>query len=218
MRRGFVVPIKEDLSRRIKAFEKEFQAVLEAKEQAFRYHWAKGRATFEQEVQAQHRKLKSGLLGYVLHARLMTALTAPIIYLGVIPFALLDLFLAIFQQTCFRAYGIPRVARRDYLIFDRGRLKYLNALERFNCFYCSYVNGLCTYFTEIAARTEQHWCPIKHAKRLRAPHSRYSHFFDYGNADQYVRKIESVRSDFVDLSGQTRTSEVEAERSPGGRE
>ena len=36
-----------------------------------------------------------------------------------------------------------------------------------NCIYRSYANGLCSYVTEVAARTEQHWCPIKHARRLR---------------------------------------------------
>jgi hypothetical protein len=125
--------------------------------------------------------------------------TAPVIYLGFIPFFLLDLFLALFQGICFPIYGIPKVRRADYLVLDRGRLKYLNLLERFNCFYCSYGNGLSAYLTEVAARTEQHWCPIKHASRLRAPHSRYSHFFDYGDAQQYSQQIETVRNDFVDV-------------------
>jgi len=118
-------------------------------------------------------------------------LTAPIIYAGLIPFVFLDIFLGFYQTTCFRVYGIPRVQRADYIVFDRGHLRYLNALERMNCIYCSYVNGLCGYFTEVAARTEQHWCRIKHALRLRAPHSRYSHFLDYGDAERYRREIEA---------------------------
>ena len=130
-------------------------------------------------------------------------LTAPVIYLGFVPFALLDLFVAFFQGICFPIYGIPRVRRADYVIFDRGQLKYLNLLERFNCIYCSYGNGLCAYVAEVAARTEQHWCPIKHSRRLRAPHSRYPHFFDYGDAQQYSREIETVRNDFVDIRSLT---------------
>jgi hypothetical protein len=195
--------IKEDLSQRIKTLENELHVALEEKERAFRYRWVHGKAKFDEEVLSQQRKLKVWLPSYVLHSRVLALVTAPVIYLGFIPFALLDLFLAIYQAACFPVYGIPKVKRADYLILDRGHLKYLNLLERFNCFYCSYANGLCAYVTEVAARTEQHWCPIKHARRLRAPHSRYPHFFDYGNADQFHRQLETVRNDFVDLRSLT---------------
>lgn len=191
--------IQEDLSQRIRSLEKELETALEEKERAFRYHWEHGKAKFEEGALSGHRKLKLGLPSYILHSRFLVLVTAPLIYLGLIPFFLLDLFLALFEGVCFPIYGIPRVRRADYLIFDRGQLKYLNLLERFNCFYCSYANGLSGYLTEVAARTEQHWCPIKHARRLRAPHSRYSHFFDYGDAEQYRRQVETVRNDFVDV-------------------
>jgi hypothetical protein len=195
-----MLQIQDDLTQRIKTLEKELLSALEAREEAFRYRWNQGRAIFEREILTEHQKLKSGLVSYLLHSRILAILTAPVIYVGVIPFAFLDLFLFVFQATCFRAYGIPKVRRGNYIIFDRGHLKYLNFLERINCVYCSYANGLFAYATEVAGRTEQHWCPIKHALRIRAPHSRYSHFFDYGNAAQYAREIEKVRSDFSDLS------------------
>ena len=57
---------------------------------------------------------------------------------------------------------------------------------------------------EIAARAEQHWCPIKHAQRLRSPHSRYGHFFDYGDARDYSKQVETVRNDFVDVKTLTK--------------
>jgi hypothetical protein len=195
-----MLQIQDDLARRIQTLEKELRSAVEEREQAFRYRWNKGKAVFEKEVLAEHGRLKSGLLAYIFGGRIMAILTAPVIYLGVIPFAFVDLFLAVFQATCFRAYGIPKVRRANYIVFDRGHLKYLNSLERINCVYCSYVNGLFAYATEVAGRTEQHWCPIKHALRIRAPHSRYSHFFDYGNASEYVQEIEKVRSDFSDLT------------------
>jgi hypothetical protein len=31
--------------------------------------------------------------------------------------------------------------RSGYLAFDREDLPYLNAIEKFDCFYCSYGNG-----------------------------------------------------------------------------
>jgi hypothetical protein len=200
-----VSQIHEDLSQRIKTLEKELRTALEEKEQAFRYRLVKGKATFEKDALSQHRQLKFGLPSYILQSRILAILSAPIIYLGIIPFALLDAFLALYQGVCFPIYGIPKVKRADYLIFDRGHLKYLNLLERVNCVYCSYGNGLCAYATEISARTEQQWCPIKHARRLRSPHLRYGHFFDYGDAEQYRKEIETVRNDFVDLRSVTST-------------
>ena len=195
--------IQEDLSARIRSLEKELDCILEEKERAFRYSRLQGKEEFDKDALSQHRELKHWLPSYLWHSRFLAFLTAPVIYLGFVPFGLLDLFLAVYQGLCFPIYGVPKVRRADYFTFDRGPLKYLNLLERLNCVYCSYANGLCAYATEVAARTEQHWCPIKHARRIRAPHSRYSHFFDYGDAQQYRRNVETVRNDFVDLRSLT---------------
>jgi hypothetical protein len=108
----------------------------------------------------------------------------------VVPIAFLDLTMSIYQVICFRAYGIPRVRRRDYIIFDRHKLAYLNAVEKFNCVYCSYGNGVIAYVQEIASRTEAYWCPIKHADRTKTFMPRYARFSDYGSAETY-------RDDFV---------------------
>lgn len=190
---------KQDLLHRIKSLEHELEGTLEEKERAFRYRWGEGKAKFEDEVLLQHRKLRVWLPRYLLQSSFWAVLTAPVIYAGIVPFALLDLFLAVYQLVCFSAYGIPKVRRSDYVIFDRRRLAYLNLVEKINCAYCSYANGLCAYVTEVVARTEQYWCPIKHARRLRAPHSRYRRFFDYGDADRYHKELEDVRCDFSDL-------------------
>jgi hypothetical protein len=123
-------------------------------------------------MRREHKKLKERLPSYVLHARPLVLLVVPVTYLGVVPFLLLDVFLTLYQAICFPIFGIPRAKRGDYLVFDRGRLAYLNLVEKLNCVYCSYANGPCACATEIAARTEQHWCPIKHAQRVGAPHSR----------------------------------------------
>lgn len=112
--------IEEDLSARIKSLEKELQAVLEDKARAFRYHWRTGKARFEEDVLAEQRKLKQRLPSYIRDARLLVVLTAPVIYLGIFPFCLLDLFLTFYQGICFPVYGIPKVRRADYFVFDRG--------------------------------------------------------------------------------------------------
>jgi hypothetical protein len=121
----------------------------------------------------------------VLNARPLTVLTAPVIYALIVPLLLLDLFVTAYQAACFPAYGIPKVRRSDYLVFDRHHLRYLNAIEKLNCAYCSYANGLIAYVREIAGRTEQYWCPIKHARRVIGAHPRYAMFEDYGDADGY---------------------------------
>ena len=189
-----------ELMVRIRVLEHELENMFEKNENKYGYFWGDGRAHFEKEMMAVHHGLKRHLAKYLLHSRLLVVMTAPVIYSVLVPLVLLDLFITLYMTICFPIYGIPKVKRSDHLVFDRDRLKYLNILERLNCFYCSYANGLCAYVTEIAARTEQHWCPIKHARRLASPHSRYPHFFEYGDAAKYHDQIESIRKDFGDLS------------------
>jgi hypothetical protein len=165
------------------------------------YELRKGEVWFSDEIKREHRKLKTSLLRYIVHSRVLAVLTAPFIYACIIPLALLDLFMSIYQAVCFPVYGVPKARRRDYMAIDRNKLRYLNALEGLNCMYCSYANGLLAYAVEIAARTEQHWCPIKHARRIQHAHDRYAHFLPYGDAPAYREGIEKVRNDFGDLKG-----------------
>jgi hypothetical protein len=123
----------------------------------------------------------------------MVVLTAPVIYAGIVPLLLLDLFVSIFHAVCFPIYGIAKIRRADYLVFDRHHLAYLNALEKLNCAYCSYANGLIAYAREIASRTEQYWCPIKHARRVIDAHARYAMFDDYGDAEAFQKRLEKWR-------------------------
>lgn len=163
------------------------------------YELRNGKIWFSEETKREHRRLKTSLVRYVLQSRILAILTAPFIYAVIIPFVLLDLFVSVYQAVCFPVYGIPKARRRDYIALDRNRLRYLNALEGFNCLYCSYGNGVLAYAVEIAGRTEQHWCPIRHARRVRNAHDRYSHFLPYGDASAYRDEIEKVRCDFQDV-------------------
>jgi hypothetical protein len=152
------------------------------------------------ELEAAHKRIRTPLLRYLREARLAAVLTAPVIYGCIVPFLFVDLAVTTYQSICFPVYGIPKVSRKEYLLFDRGKLRYLNALERLNCRYCSYANGLIGYVREVLARTEQHWCPIRHASKVPRPHDRYNHFIQYGDAPAYRQKIETVRNDFTDIS------------------
>lgn len=160
---------------------------------------AKGRCGFSEEIKREHKRLKTSLASYIVHSRFFAILTAPFIYACFIPFVFLDLFVSVYQAVCFPVYGVPKARRRDYMAIDRNKLRYLNAIEGLNCMYCSYANGLLAYVVEVAGRTEQHWCPIKHARRVQHTHDRYSHFLPYGDAKAYRERGEKVRDDFKDL-------------------
>lgn len=117
----------------------------------------------------------------------------PFIYVLIIPVVIVHVFVEIYHQVCFRLYGIPRVNYKEYFVFDRGHLPYLNWLEKINCAYCSYVNCFVAYFREIAARTERYWCPIKHARKRRDPHSQYGYFVEFANASELKEEWNKLR-------------------------
>ena len=182
-----------EIIERIKALEEELESEFEKKREEFHLIIEEKRVRFAREVVEQQRRLKTGALRYIADAQPLAILSAPIIYAGFIPFLLLDFFVTTYQAVCFPIYGIPKVRRRDYLVFDREDLPYLNVIEKFNCFYCSYANGLIAYVREIAARTEQYWCPIKHARRVIGAHARYATFDDYGDGEGYQGRLVERR-------------------------
>ncbi|WP_205590027.1 hypothetical protein [Sphingomonas paeninsulae] len=120
-------------------------------------------------------------------------ITAPVIYSLIVPLVLVDLWVSVYQAICFRAYGIARVRRADYIAFDRQKLASLNVIEVINCQFCAYANGLVGYVREISSRTEQYWCPIKHSVRITDPHERYFGFLEYGDAEGYRTKLDAFR-------------------------
>ncbi len=184
---------------RMRELEKQLEEELNARQEALSYQIRDHHVRFARAVRRLHRRHKISLLRYLREARPAHILTAPIIYSLVVPFALLDLMVVIYQQTCFRVYRIPLVRRADYVIIDRHQLAYLNAIEKLNCVYCGYGNGVIAFVREVAARTEQYWCPIKHASRVPEPHSRFARFLDYGDPEAWRKDLEQLRRDFDDL-------------------
>jgi hypothetical protein len=136
---------------------------------------------------------RPGFWPFLMHGDAWTVLATPVIYSTLVPFAVLDAWISLYQAICFRLWGLRPVRRRDYFVIDRHTLGYLNAIERLNCLFCSYANGLIGYVREITARTEQYWCPIKHARRVRHPHGRYASFVPYGDAERYERDLPTLR-------------------------
>lgn len=183
----------DELLTRIADLEREVESELNDVRGRWHYRIEAGRVHFERDVRAAHRRMKQGLFRFLRRSNIISILTAPVIYGMVVPIALLDLSLSIYQAVCFRAYGISRVKRSAYIVIDRQYLEYLNGIEKLNCVYCGYANGVFAYVREIAARTEQYWCPIRHARRVQAPHAHYRNFVDYGDAEAYLAEWAQLR-------------------------
>ena len=175
------------------ALEDELRTVVHAQESRMFFQIKGKRVEFDRAVREAHGKLKTTLVRWLVTNRPQNLITGPLIYSMVVPLLMLDLCVSFYQWACFPIYGITKVRRSDYLVFDRRHLGYLNLIEKFHCTYCEYGTGLMGYMAEILARTEQYFCPIKHAHKILGTHSRYNRFLDYGQADAYEAKLEAYR-------------------------
>ena len=196
-----------ELIARIRGLQEEMEQEFRKNRENFHFIIEEKRIRFSEEVARQQRRFRTGLWRYLGRASLFNLLTAPVIYSGIVPLLLLDLFLFCYQHICFPLYGIPKVRRSEYLVFDRTDLPYLNLVEKINCAYCSYGNGVAAYVREVAARTEQYWCPIKHARRVIASHDRYPQFFEFGDAESYRQGLERLRRQYRDEANRRETNQ-----------
>ena len=179
--------------------EQEMEQLLAAKREQFRYQLHNGKIKFEQSIGKLQQRQKVGIFRYISRASLLLLITSPVIYSLIIPLLLLDLMANVYQNICFPVYRIPRVRRRNYLKIDHQHLAYLNGIEKLNCIYCSYANGLIEFVREISARTEQFWCPIKHAQRTPDPHRLVDNFVDFGDMKAYKKELNSIREKISEL-------------------
>jgi hypothetical protein len=203
----------DDILERMHALQAELEGEIERliaeKRQLFHFTVERGKVRFEDAMKALQKRHRVGVWAYLKSARISHVLTAPVIY-GIAPaFVVLDIAVSLYQYICFPVYGIPRVRRSDYIVFDRHYLSYLNAIEKFNCLYCAYGNGLLEYLREVTARTEQYWCPIKHAMRTPDPHRLADNFVDYGDAESYRARLDELRKDLASLEKERRRADTE---------
>lgn len=183
----------DDLLLRLKQLEDEIEDRIENSRTHFFETIEKGKAKFAELTLENHRALRLGIDKYIFQSNLATILSAPFIYAMIVPFVFLDISLFFYQLICFSAWRIEKVKRAEYMVIDRQFLQYLNIIEKINCVYCGYGNGLFAYAREIAGRTEQYWCPIKHARKTKDPHAHYRNFTEYGDAESYKLKLEELR-------------------------
>jgi hypothetical protein len=183
----------QQLLDQITALEDDLRVALSEQQSSMFFQIKGKRVEFEQSIKETHRRLKRNFFRWLVTDRPQNLITGPIIYALIIPLLVTDLFISFYQFTCFPIYGIKKVRRADYIIFDRQNLSYLNFIEKFHCTYCAYGSGMIAYISEIVARTEQYFCPIKHARKILGTHARYARFLDFGDAENYEAKLEEYR-------------------------
>ena len=188
------------LTEKLRSVQAEIERELAKRREELRFRIENRRIVFAEEALRAQRAIKVGLARYLRDANPLIMLSAPVIYSLIVPVALIDLWVMAYQAICFPLYKIPKVRRRDYLVFDRHHLAYLNILEKINCAYCSYANGAIAFAREVASRTEVYWCPIKHARRILGPHPHYQGFADFGDAEGFRARLEQMK-DGVTIEG-----------------
>ena len=189
----------DEILNKMEALEKELVEELRAIEPKLLYTIQDKKVRFNAEVKKQHKLLVRKWFNYVYDSGFMIVLTIPLVWAALIPVLVLDAVICLYQLICFPVYGIPFVKRGEYIVLDRQSLRYLNVLEKVNCSYCAYFNGVMGYVREVAARTEQYWCPIRHARPIKPVHSRYRHFVPFGDAEAYRKELAEVRKRFEDV-------------------
>ena len=183
----------KDLMNKIHELDEELRTLIYEQQEQFSYTIAGKRVEFEKSIREAHKKLKTSWIYWLITVSPKHLLSGPFIYGLIIPLSIFDIGVSVYQSVCFRLYGIPLVNRSEHIIFDHQHLAYLNIFEKINCLYCSYAGGVISFGREIASRTEQYWCPIKHAHKLVDVHHRYANFLDYGNAENYKENMEEAR-------------------------
>jgi hypothetical protein len=157
---------------------------------------------------------RRSLVSWLSRSRPQNLLALPFIYSMAVPLLLVDLWFSLYQWICFPLFGIARVERGTYFAMDRARLPYLNAIEKVHCAYCSYANGLLAFATEIAARTEQYWCPIQHRDPPPGVHSRHAGFLPFGDASDFESRAQALRARLRTIQPGTRAPDHDAQAKP----
>jgi hypothetical protein len=184
-----------ELVDKISRLEQQLLRELEQQQEEFKYRLEGTKVKFDEASLEAHRLLRVAILPWLLSSKLRHILSIPFIYGMIIPIAFIDITITLYQHICFRLYGIVRVNRSKYVVMDRNQLPYLNAIEKFNCLYCGYGNGVISYAREVIARTEQYWCPIKHARKVVGTHRRYRNFVAYGDGENYGTQLIKLRDE-----------------------
>ena len=180
----------------IEAMKVKLAEEIAQHEENISYEIENGYIRFEKEIFAKQKENMKNIFAWFGEIPFLHLLTSPLVYGMIIPAIVLDMMLFIYQLVVSRVFKIKFDKRSNYIVFDRQYLGYLNLIEKFNCLYCSYFNGLMQYASSIAGRTELFFCPIKHAKKIAYKHEYYDAYLIYGDGDEYQKKLKKLRENF----------------------
>ncbi len=121
-----------DLLEKIKEIETKIEDLLDAGKEKFSYEIKQGKAVFTKEVLKLQQYESKNIFVYIIQTPIPKLLSAPIVYSMIFPIIILDIFLTIYQWICFPIYKIKKIKRKDHIVMDRHRLKYLNSIEKVN--------------------------------------------------------------------------------------
>ena len=186
----------KEMIEEIEAMKVKLGEEIAQQEKDISYEIQNGYVRFEKDVLDKQKENMKNLLAWFREIPLLHLLASPLVYGMVIPAIFFDIILFIYQQVIFRIFKFKFIKRSDYIRFDRQYLGYLNSIEKLNCMYCAYFNGLMHYASAITSRTELYFCPIKHAKKVAYKHEYYDAFFVYGDENDYQQKLEELRKKF----------------------
>ena len=185
----------KEIIEEIEIMKKKLGEEISKEESYVNYEIRNGYIKFEEEMFDSQKQNMMHLWDWFREIPLLQLLSSPVVYMMIVPAMVLDIMLFIYHYVVSRIFKIKFEKRSDYIIFDRQYLGYLNVVEKLNCLYCAYFNGLMQYASSIAARTELYFCPIKHAKKIAYKHEFYHTFLPYGDGNEYQKKLKELRKD-----------------------
>lgn len=184
----------------IEAMKAKLKDEISQQEKDKLYEIKNGYVRFEHDAFLRQKKYVKSLWQWFAEIPLLNLLSAPVIYAMVFPALFLDMMLFVYIKVVGAVFKFEFPQRSDYIVFDRHYLGYLNIMEKLNCLYCSYFNGLMAYATVIANRTEFYFCPIKHAKKVAYDNKYYDEYLQYGDADNYQEKLKALQNRGFNMS------------------
>ena len=177
----------------IEAMKAKLGEEIEKQEAHASYEIKNGYVHFEKEMFLKQKENMKSLWEWFAETPILNLMSSPVVYMMVFPAMLLDAMLFVYTNVVSRVFKFDFPERKAYVVFDRQYLGYLNSMEKLNCMYCAYFNGLMAYAAAIAGRTEFYFCPIKHAKKIAYKHEYYDAFLGYGDEDNYQDKLKKLR-------------------------
>lgn len=189
----------KEIVKKISDLNKQLSEKYSELSEKYGFSFSGKKIVFLQEFRKKNISFKIPAWKYAVPQNIRHLLSMPFIYMMIVPVLILDVFITLYQTTAFQLYHIPKTKRRDFIIYDRQFLDYLNWIQKLNCRYCTYANGLFAYAVEIAGRTERYWCPIKAAHKPKFHHGWYSDFADYGNPEEWKTKFNNENA-FEDIN------------------